>query len=73
MATITNMCPNCKSMDIEKERYGKYTGAGCLLIIIGLISLPFYGLGLLFIIPAIVMGAISGTKYRCNSCKAQWE
>ena len=73
MATLTNICPNCKSADIKKERYGKYTGAGCLLIILGLLTLFFYGLGILFIIPGIIMGAFAGIKYSCNSCGAKWE
>lgn len=73
MTTLTNMCPNCKGMSISKKRYGKHTGAGCLLLIIGIATLPFYWLGLIFIIPAVIMGAIAGTKYQCQSCNAEWE
>lgn len=73
MSTLLNVCPNCKSTNVEGKRSGKYTGAGCLLIIIGLPLLFAYGIGILFIIAGIVMGAISETTHKCRDCKAEWK
>ena len=84
---MTNMCPNCKSTDIDKQRYSKYTSAGCigffLLFILGPIAfLVLMGFvnslvgiiaGVVFILPAIVLWTISGYKYKCKSCGAEWK
>ena len=73
MATLINMCPNCKSNDVKKIRKGKYTVTALGLIIVGLPLLLLGGFGLIFIVIGIVMGCIAETTYKCLSCKAEWK
>ncbi len=73
MATLMNMCPSCKSMDVRKTRKGKYTVTALGLIILGLPLLLLGGFGLILITIGIVLGCIAETTYKCLKCKAEWK
>jgi hypothetical protein len=73
MATLINVCPNCKNRDIKKITKGKYNRTGCLLMVLGVPLLLFYGFGLIFIIIGIVMGCITETIYKCENCNTEWK
>jgi len=66
------VCPNCKGVDIQRVKKGKYTSFGCLLIIIGIPLLLLNGLGVIFIAAGLFLGCITKSAFRCLNCKIEF-
>ncbi len=77
MAQIETLkCEKCGG-EMKKSREAASTGAGCLLLLLGLVLLFFFPIGTIFGVIFLICGVIYGSKshflWVCKNCDYKFE